>query len=53
MLHDHLPGQKQIWTISQLSQGRSQGRLNRWTSLLDLGNTTGGLETVVSVHNST
>ena len=49
MLHDHLPGQKQIWTISQLSQGR----LNRWTSQLDLGNTTGGLETVVSVHNST
>ena len=30
-----------------------QGPLNRWTSQLDLGNTTGGLETVVSVHNST
>ena len=30
-----------------------QGRLKRWTSQLDLGNTTGGLETEVSVHNST
>ena len=35
------------------SCGVSQGRLKRWTSQLDLGNTTGGLETVVSVHNST
>ena len=26
-----------------------QGRLKRWTSQLDLGNTTGGLETVVSL----
>ena len=31
----------------------SQGLLNRWTSQLDLGCTTGGLERVVSVHNST
>ena len=31
----------------------SQGLLNRWTSQLDLGSTTGGLERVVSVHNST
>ena len=31
----------------------SQGVLNRWTSQLDLGCTTGGLERVVSVHNST
>ena len=30
-----------------------QGLLNRWTSQLDLGCTTGGLERVVSVHNST
>ena len=30
-----------------------QGRLKRWTLQLDLGNTAGGLETVVSVHNST
>ena len=30
-----------------------QGHLKRWTLQLDLGNTTGGLETVVSVHNST
>ena len=29
------------------------GLLNRWTSEYDWGNTTGGLETVVSVHNST
>ena len=29
------------------------GLLNRWTSQLDLGCTTGGLERVVSVHNST
>ena len=29
------------------------GLLNRWTSQLDLGSTTGGLERVVSVHNST
>ena len=28
-----------------------QGRLKRWTSQLDLGNTIGGIETVVSVHN--
>ena len=27
--------------------------LNRWTSQLDLGCTTGGLERVVSVHDST
>jgi hypothetical protein len=27
------------------------GLLNRWTSQLDLGSTTGGLERVVSVHN--
>ena len=31
----------------------TQGLLNRWTSQLDLGCTTGGLERVVSVHNST
>ena len=31
----------------------SQGLLNRWTSQLDLGCTTEGLERVVSVHNST
>jgi hypothetical protein len=30
-----------------------QRLLNRWTSQLDLGCTTGGLERVVSVHNST
>ena len=30
-----------------------QGLLNRWTSQLDLDCTTGGLERVVSVHNST
>ena len=30
-----------------------QGLLNRWTLQLDLGCTTGGLERVVSVHNST
>ena len=29
------------------------GLLNSWTSQYDWGNTTGGLETVVSVHNST
>ena len=29
-----------------------QGPLNRWT-MDDLGSTTGGLETIVSVHNST
>ena len=34
------------------SCGVSQGRLKRWTSQLDLGNTTGGLETVVSVHTA-
>ena len=31
----------------------AHGLLNRWTSQLDLGITTGGLERVVSVHNST
>ena len=31
----------------------SQGLLNRWTSQLDLGCATGGLERIVSVHNST
>ena len=31
----------------------TQGLLNRWTLQLDLGCTTGGLERVVSVHNST
>ena len=31
----------------------TQGLLNRWTSQLDLGCTNGGLERVVSVHNST
>ena len=30
-----------------------QGLLNRWTSQLGLGCTTGGLERVVSAHNST
>ena len=30
-----------------------QGLLNRWTVQLDLGSTTGGLERVVSEHNST
>ena len=30
-----------------------QGLLNRWTVQLDLGCTTGGVERVVSVHNST
>ena len=30
-----------------------QGRLNRWTSQLDLGNVTGGLEIVVPLRNST
>ena len=29
-----------------------QGLLNRWMSQLDLGCTTGGLERVVSVHNT-
>ena len=33
--------------------GLEQGLLNRWTSQLDLECTTGGLERVVSVHNST
>ena len=33
--------------------GISQRLLNRWTSQLDLGCTTGCLERVVSVHNST
>ena len=33
--------------------GSTQGLLNRWTSQLDLGCTTGGLERVVSLHNST
>ena len=32
------------------SCGVSQGRLKRWTSQLDLGNTSGGLETLVLVH---
>ena len=31
----------------------SQRLLNRWTSQLDLGSMTGGLERVFSVHNST
>ena len=31
----------------------NHGLLNRWTSQLDLGSTTGGLERVFSVHNST
>ena len=31
----------------------NHGLLNIWTSQLDLGITTGGLERVVSVHNST
>ena len=31
----------------------TQGLLNRWTSQLDLECTTGGLERVFSVHNST
>ena len=31
----------------------TQGLLNRWTSQLDLSCTIGGLERVVSVHNST
>ena len=30
----------------------TQGPLNKWTSQLDLGNRTSGLETVVSVHNT-
>ena len=30
-----------------------QGLLKRWTSQLDLGCMTGGLERVVSVHSST
>ena len=37
---------KQVYTL----EGVVQGRIKRWTSQLDLGNTTGGLETVVSVH---
>jgi hypothetical protein len=41
--------QFEVVTLSILMQGR----LKRWRSQLDLGNTTGGLETVVSVHNST
>ena len=35
------------------SDGLNQGLLNRWTLQLDLVCTTGGLERVVSVHNST
>ena len=31
----------------------NQGLLNRWTVQLGLGCTTGGVERVVSVHNST
>ena len=42
-------GKKQQHTHSILRQRL----LNRWTSQLDLGCTTGGLERVVSVHNST
>ena len=34
-------------------RGTIQRLLNRWTSQLDLGSTTGCLERVVSVHNST
>ena len=33
------------------SHGSIHGLLNRWTSQLDLGSMTGGLERVVSVHN--
>ena len=33
-----------------LSSDQGQGLLNRWTSQLDLGCMTGGLERVVSVH---
>ena len=31
----------------------SHGRLNRWTSQLDLGSMSGGSQRVVSVHNIT
>ena len=41
-------------TITHITRrGLMQGLLNRWTSQLDLGCTTWGLERVVSVHNST
>ena len=39
--------------MKQLSCSPNQGLLNRWTSQPDFGCTTGGLERVVSVHNST
>ena len=44
------------WELSKQSGpycSTTQRLLNRWTSQLDLGCTTGGLERVVSVHNST
>ena len=40
-------------TLKLLLSGTRHGLLNRWMSQLDLGSTTGGLERVVSVHNST
>ena len=42
-----IPFSEYVW----LTPARvSQEPLNRWMSQLDLGNMTGGLETVVSVH---
>ena len=40
-------------SLIDIKSGIDQRLLNRWTSQLDLGCTTGGLERVVSVHNST
>ena len=44
---------KQQETTNKTKGQIIQRLLNRWTSQLDLGCTTGGLERVVSVHNST
>ena len=41
-----------LWTVIEIAW-IMHGLLNRWTSQLDLGSMTGGLERVVSVHNST
>jgi hypothetical protein len=39
--------------VENIRRDLRQRLLNRWTSQLDLECTTGGLERVVSVHNST
>ena len=40
-------------SLIDIKSGIDQRLLNRWTSQLDLGCTTGWLERVVSVHNTT